>query len=370
MRRVMVVWVIAAAVVLVVGTITTYVIVQHDASVSSQASPVPLQAEQVTRGDLVQKVDLAGTLQGSALPIPISAQVSGIVTWLPPIGSTVSRGQLLFRIDDVPTVLLYGSTPPWRSFSPGMSDGPDITELETNLLALGFGQSYGLVANGHYGSADEQAIAAFAESEGLGDTNATLTFGAVVFEPGPVLVVSATSPLGASVSAGSSTLQVEGTTPQVVAQVAASSGPGVAVGDQASITIGVSQAPLAATVSAVTSSPPAGATNSGSTGAAQASSGQSMYVTLTLTDPPSGLTLDGAAVDVQLQLAIASNVLIVPVTALVALVEGGYALQVDDGHGRTHLIPVTVGLIDSVDDLAEIAGPQVRQGLLVEVPIA
>jgi hypothetical protein len=62
------------------------------------------------------------------------------------------------------------------------------------------------------------------------------------------------------------------------------------------------------------------------------------------------------------------DVFIVPVTALVALVEGGYALQVDEGHGRSHLIGVTFGVVDEIDDLVQVVGAQLRVGLPVEVP--
>jgi peptidoglycan hydrolase-like protein with peptidoglycan-binding domain len=316
----------------------------------------------------VQKLDATGTLNGSALNTPLDAQTSGTVTWLPPSGTTITSGQQLFRIDNVPTVLLYGATPAWRAFSPGMADGPDLAELETNLLALGFGQPYGLVADGHYGTADEEAIGAFAASEQLPMSGNSLALGSVIFTPGPVLVVADASSLGTLVSPGTAVIDGEGTTPQVVMQVEPAAGPTVEVGDPASITTDQGQPALEGTVLGVSSVPPAG--TGGSTSNNSAGSGQVLYLTLSLTDPPPGLELDGTVVNVQLQLAVARAVLIVPVAALVALVEGGYALQVDDGHGHTHLIPVTVGAIDNVDDLAQVSGAQLRAGLLVEVPAA
>jgi peptidoglycan hydrolase-like protein with peptidoglycan-binding domain len=317
----------------------------------------------LTRGDLVQKVDAAGTIVGTPLPVPIAAQSGGIVTWLPPIQSSVSRGQPLFRLDNVPVILLYGSTPAWRDFGPGMSDGPDLAELESNLLALGFGESFGLKADGVYTNADAEAIDAFGASDGLGVSSGTLPFGSVLFEPTPVTVLGYASGLGTSVSGGANILEADGTAAQVVAEVDASEAAAIVEGTPATITTVSSASALGATVSAVSASPP---TNLAA-GASGSTEGE-VYVTLSLTNPPSELPAQGATVAVQFRTAVLNNVFTVPVTALVALVGGGYALQIDEGHGRSRLVGVQVGLIDDVDDVAQVTGSDLREGLAVEVP--
>jgi peptidoglycan hydrolase-like protein with peptidoglycan-binding domain len=248
-----------------------------------------------------------------------------------------------------------------------MTDGPDIAELQSNLLALGFGQRFGLIADGHYSQADQRATAAFAQAAGLPTAGNVLAFGSVVFEPGPVLVIGHPAPLGSAVSGGTPVVQVVGTTPQVVAEVSFSNGSLVKVGIPASITLDRGHPPLAGSVSAVSSTPPVGAGSSPAAGTAQGA-GQGIFVTIGLASPPSDLPLQGTQVAVQLQTNVLHDVFIVPVTALVALVEGGYALQVDDKNGRWHLIPVTVGAIDSVDDLAQVNGINLREGLRVEMP--
>ncbi|WDV34195.1 hypothetical protein OIM90_32185 [Streptomyces sp. AD16] len=35
----------------------------------------------------------------------------GVVTWLPKQGATVARGEQLYRVDERPTVVFFGSTP-------------------------------------------------------------------------------------------------------------------------------------------------------------------------------------------------------------------------------------------------------------------
>jgi hypothetical protein len=354
------------AILVVVGTSVAYLLGSQVRAPTSNAT-VQMRDVAVTRGDLVVKVNIAGTLVGTALEVPASAEVSGTVTWLSPNGTVVSRGETLFRIDNRPVVLLYGSTPSWRAFGPGMTDGPDLAELQTNLLALGFGQRFGLVADGHYSDADRRTVAAFAQTEGIELVNDVLAFGGVVFEPGPVLVVGHRASLGSAVSPGTQVLDIVGMTPQVIAQVGSSDASLIGVGIPASVTLAQGQPMIAGSVVDISSTPLANV-GSGPGSNTTPDSGQTLFVTIALANPPQGLPLQGAVVAVQLKVKVLHDVLIVPVTALVALVEGGYALQIDDGHGRSHLVPVTVGAIDAVDALVQVTGPSVRAGLSVEVP--
>jgi hypothetical protein len=75
--------------------------------------------------------------------------------------------------------------------------------------------------------------------------------------------------------------------------------------------------------------------------------------------------VDQAPVTVSIVSARASGVLAVPVSALVALAGGGYAVQVVSG-GGAHLTGVHTGLFSS--SLVQVAGPGLRAGLNVEVP--
>ncbi len=65
----------------------------------------------------------------------------------------------------------------------------------------------------------------------------------------------------------------------------------------------------------------------------------------------------------------AAGAFVVPVSALVALAEGGYALEVVDGGGPdapTHLIAVELGLF--TDGFVSVTGAEVTAGLTVVVP--
>ena len=52
-----------------------------------------------------------------------------------------------------------------------------------------------------------------------------------------------------------------------------------------------------------------------------------------------------------------SNVLAVPVNALVALAGGQYAVEVVAGHGTHHLVQVTPGLFDDAAGMVQVSGP-------------
>jgi hypothetical protein len=57
-------------------------------------------------------------------------------TKLPNLGRVVRHGHVLCRVNDRPVVLLYGSRPAYRTLSAGAS-GPDVSELNADLVALG-----------------------------------------------------------------------------------------------------------------------------------------------------------------------------------------------------------------------------------------
>ena len=61
----------------------------------------------------------------------------------------------------------------------------------------------------------------------------------------------------------------------------------------------------------------------------------------------------------------ASNVLAVPVNALLALQGGGFGVQVVTG-ARSHLVGVTTGLYGNT--LVQVSGPGITAGTRVEVP--
>ncbi len=87
-------------------------------------------------------------------------------------------------------------------------------------------------------------------------------------------------------------------------------------------------------------------------------------VTIELDDPSLASGVDRAPVDVELESDRAEGVLAVPVNALVALAEGGYAVQLIEGDQR-RLVGVEIGTF--LDTLVEVEG-DISEGDLVVVP--
>jgi multidrug efflux pump subunit AcrA (membrane-fusion protein) len=81
-------------------------------------SAPPLGTASVVRTDLTNSVLTQGTL-GYAPSPPVVNQIPGIYTDVLAPGSVVQPGQVLYRVDDRPVVLMTGTVPAWRPFAAG-----------------------------------------------------------------------------------------------------------------------------------------------------------------------------------------------------------------------------------------------------------
>jgi hypothetical protein len=104
-----------------------------------------------------------------------------------------------------------------------------------------------------------------------------------------------------------------------------------------------------------------GSGNNGGSGNGNGSSGATIPVTIALAGRTSGAGLDQAAVSVSFAQAEAKNVLSVPVTALLAVAGGNYAVQ--EAAAPHKLIPVTTGLFAA--GYVQISGRGIYPGLAV-----
>ncbi len=135
----------------------------------------------VTRRTLTESSTVDGTL-GYGSKTEVFSRLSGTFTWLPGVGARIARGGTLFRIDNTPVVLMYGSLPAYRTLKEGVSDGPDVSELNENLIALGY-DPYGAIGDLEaFGEATATAIKRWQKAEGLRQTGA-VELGRVVFAP-------------------------------------------------------------------------------------------------------------------------------------------------------------------------------------------
>jgi hypothetical protein len=143
----------------------------------------------VQRRDLIATDTESGTL-GYANPQTVYNRATGTVTWLPTVGQEIRPGGTLYKVDNAPVVLFDGRTPAYRSLSAAVSDGPDIGELNRNLVALGYDPSHQVTVDGTWQAATTDAVDRWQAA--LGETQTGIvTLGQVVFLPGPQLVTSA-----------------------------------------------------------------------------------------------------------------------------------------------------------------------------------
>jgi hypothetical protein len=91
-----------------------------------------------------------------------------------------------------------------------------------------------------------------------------------------------------------------------------------------------------------------------------------MIITVTL--PPGAPALDQAPVQVAITGAQHKNVLLVPVTALLAAEGTGYQVAVVEGTAR-RLVTVRTGLFDEHAGTVEVTGDGLTVGAQVEVPV-
>jgi peptidoglycan hydrolase-like protein with peptidoglycan-binding domain len=323
--------------------------------------PAPPAAASAVATATVRRTDLAATqlvnaTLGFAPSPPVIVRRQGTYTWLPAEGSTVEPGQAVAAVDGRPVMMLNGATGAWRAFGPGMTDGDDVTQLEQGLVALGFGA--GLTVDRHFSAATATAIRRWQASLGERRTG-VVTDGDVIFLPGHVRVGTATTAVGAPAAPGQAPYAVTSTSRVVHADLDAARQEGVTAG--AAVTVDL---PGGARAPGTIASLGTVATTAAADGA-NGSQRPTVPLTVTLDDPTAGGSLDQQPVQIELVTDSRSAVLAVPVTALLALAEGGYGVEVVPSQGPHTIVTVTPGLFAS--GLVEITSGSVHDGDVVVV---
>jgi hypothetical protein len=378
-------WALAAAVVLAAGIATGGAVVLSGGEHATSAAQEPPNTVKVEKRELSAMVSLSATLtygpgpDGS--PYSVINQASGTYTELPVPGQVISQGQVLYRVDDNPVGLLYGSTPAYRSLSAGAT-GADVAELNADLVALGYATSAQLsTAPFFFGSATTTALEKLQADLGM-TQNGALTLGQAVFEPTAVRVTGLSAQLGASALTGQTVMQGSSDSRLVQVALNALQQTDVAVGDTVTITLPNSQTTpgVVSSVGTVAACPSSsGPATSSSTSAvpgtgicSSGGSGSSTTPTITAdvspSDPATTGTWDQAPVQVTITTASVPSALVVPVTALLAQSGGGYAVEVVDPRGAHRLVPVSLGLFDDADGLVQVTGSELAAGQNVVVP--
>jgi peptidoglycan hydrolase-like protein with peptidoglycan-binding domain len=378
-------WVPAAAAVLIALAATGSVVVMSGPKQAAQAAQQPpAHTARVERRTLSAMVSQAGTLtfraRSDGSPYSVINHARGTYTKLPAAGQVIAQGHVLYRVNDRPVVLLHGSTPAYRTLAAGAS-GPDVAELNANLVALGYATAAQLrPTSASFGPATTTAVKKLQAAVGA-TQKGTLAVSQAVFEPTAVRVTTVSAQLGGRTRPGETVLQGTSTMRQVQLALDASQQTSVAVGDKVSITLPNNRTTpgVVSSVGAVATCPSSsGSGGSGSSSAAPGtdtcSSGNSGSATPTITvgvtpsHPAATGTWDQAPVQIGITTASVRNALVVPVTALLARSRGGYAVEVAAAGARNHLVPVSLGLFDDAEGLVQVTASALAAGQEVVVP--
>jgi len=304
------------------------------------AAPPAFQT--VIRENLSSQTPVNGTL-GYAASYTVRGQGSGTLTWLPSLGQVIRQGQALYRVDNgVPVVLLYGSVPAWRALTEGVT-GADVTQLNHDLVNLGYANRSDISELGwdYYSWETGAAVQRLEEGLGVSNPSASLSLGSVVFEPEALRVSNVLGSLGGSASgpvlAATSDRRI------VTVSLNTSQESQVKAGDAVTVTLPDG-----------TNTP--GTISSVGTVASGTGSNATIPVYVTLTRSSAAGSLDQAPVTVEITADSAPNVLAVPVDALLAQPDGGYAVEVIGAGNTRHLVPVTLGIFDDAAGMVQVTG--------------
>ncbi|MFI1993735.1 efflux RND transporter periplasmic adaptor subunit [Actinoplanes sp. NPDC020271] len=336
----------ALAVVLTGAAAVAYHLNDAPAPVAD-TKPAPARQE-IVRTDLSARDQLSGAL-GFGPSRTVKSTRTGIITWLPAAGVTITRGKTLYRVDDLPVPLFYGALPLYRPLGePGIT-GRDVKIVADNLAALGYRVGDQESKDGRtrvWTGQLSKVVRLWQRDTGLPETG-TLAAGDIAVQSGAVRVDSVTAQSGDP--AASELLTVTATRKVITLLADPARASTIRRGDPVSVNLpdGTVAPGQVATV------------GRGTTPAEDGSGGPKIAVTVVTEDPKAADRLDRADVTVDLNIETRKGVLAVPVGALLALREGGYAVQLADGP----TVAVQVGIF--AGGLVEVEGEGLAEGTTV-----
>jgi hypothetical protein len=352
------------------GLVTAAVVARRDGGGEGGATAAATTTAAVEVRDLVLTDEYEGEL-GYGEAHAVTAGRGGVVTGVTPVTTTVGQGDALFDLDLQPTVLLHGEVPAFRDLSVDADPGADITQLEQALVDLGLGD--GITVDEEFTSATADAVEAWEEALGRSDPDGVVTLGDVVFAPADLRIADVTADTGTQVQSGADVVQVTATTKVVTLGLTVDQVANVEAGTPVTVTLpDGTQATGKITDVATEPSSDGGSDPGGGDGGDGGDGGQggeeTYPVTVALDDPAAAGAFESGSVDASVERSRTEDVTAVPVIALLALREGGYAVQVvDDSQPEGYrMVPVEVGTI--ADEWAQVSGDGIEAGVDVAVP--
>ncbi|WP_369141809.1 peptidoglycan-binding protein [Streptomyces sp. R44] len=346
----------AAVLVLAAAGAGTAVVLAPDSNskdASKAANGLPPATAEVLRQTL-KDTRSADARLGFGTERTAVGRLPGTLTRLPAPGAEITRGKALYAVDNQPVVVLYGSLPAYRALAKG-SEGTDVRQLEENLAALGY---TGFTPDEEYTDATVRAVRRWQDDLGLKKTG-TVEPGRVVFTTGAIRVAGLKTEPGDQTGPGQNVLSYTGTAKAVTAELDTADRRLAKQGGPVEVTL-PDGAVVRGTITEVSSvSKPAEGQKKAET---------KIKVVVGLTDAKARAAVRGydeAGAHVTFTADTRENVLTVPVSALLALAEGGFGVEVVKGSTSTY-VPVTTGLF--AEGRVEISGSGISQGVKVGIP--
>jgi len=297
-------------------------------------------------------VDVGSAVSPGSPVVATSTMPSGTVTALASEGEVLSHGDTLFVVEGNPVTLFVTDVPFYRALTVG-TVGDDVRVLEETLATSGFDAGGALIVDGEFDDATLDAVATWQESIGA-PVDGVVNIGEIVVTEDPIRIATAHVGIGSNVAPGTMLFTPSTSTSVVSVQLPAEDQEIVVVGDAVNVVMpnGTDE--------------PGTVTSVGTIAIRSQEFGTYFEVEVILDREGAGAGLDEAPVEVELIDDRAVDVLAVPVSALLALSEGGYAVEVDDGAGGTTLVGVDIDMY--ADGWVEISSPQIEAGMRVVTP--
>ena len=281
-----------------------------------------------------------GAAQAATKTSTVTSSVTGTVTWVAPAATVLKNGDVLYRVDNVPVVLVEGDGVLWRDLKVG-DTGDDVQAVEGALSALGYDPSATVTIDQKFTSLSRSMTQRFEAAYGLTKTT-SFPYATVVMRPADAIVTNVALGVGDAVTTGDAVLTLSDTTRVATFSLAPGDRNKLAVGGAVTIRLSSGKS-VAGTVASISSGLDA--------------TTQEYDVVAVVSEPIEGVG-DKVEVTVKASVPLATGALLVPSTALVVRDDGTTTVAVlKDGVVANVVVTViaTAGQNSAVSsaDLAE-----------------
>lgn len=189
-------WVLlgAAVVVVAAAVAAAVVLLDGDDATTDAVAATPRRAVLAETTDLVEFVELDGTLTYPQIS-SLTAATDGTVTAVADDGTRLVRGDVAYEINAEPVTVVYGDVPAYRVLAEG-DEGDDVLQFEAHLASLGYHAELddddnemdgGFVVDGVFDAATTDAVIRWQSDLGLPDTG-VVALNHLIVVPGPAVI--------------------------------------------------------------------------------------------------------------------------------------------------------------------------------------